>query len=141
MAEDIVQNSFIKAYRNLYSFNTKKRFSSWIYRIVHNEAINQIKKQKKIISLDDNKFLLETLFTNEDIQLDFEKKEISENIQKCLNKLPIKYSEPLILFFLEEKSYTEISDILRIPVNTVGTRIKRGKIYLKKICEKKGSKL
>ena len=43
-AADVVQQSFIKAYVNLQSFNLKKKFSSWIYRIVHNEAINEIKK-------------------------------------------------------------------------------------------------
>src|SRR4030065_1487483 len=51
-AADIVQESFIKAYINLNGFNTKKKFSSWIYRIVHNEVINLIDKNKKNIGLD-----------------------------------------------------------------------------------------
>ena len=53
-AADIVQESFIKAYVNLNGFNTKKKFASWIYRIVHNEAINLINKQKKQVSLYDD---------------------------------------------------------------------------------------
>ena len=52
--EDILQVVFIKAYKNLYGFNTKKKFSSWIYRIAHNEAVNHLKKySKERISLDD----------------------------------------------------------------------------------------
>jgi RNA polymerase sigma-70 factor (ECF subfamily) len=50
--------------------------------------------------------------------------------------MPLIYREPLSLFFIEEKSYEEISDILRIPTGTVGTRINRAKLILKKICQK-----
>ncbi|MDD5681358.1 MAG: sigma factor-like helix-turn-helix DNA-binding protein, partial [Candidatus Omnitrophica bacterium] len=55
---------------------------------------------------------------------------------KCLNKMSIIYKEPLSLYYLEEKSYEEISDILRIPIGTVGTRINRAKGLMKKICQK-----
>src|SRR3989339_1902800 len=54
MATDAVQESFIKAYINLNGFNTKKKFSSWIYRIVHNEVINIIDKHKKSIVFDES---------------------------------------------------------------------------------------
>ena len=50
--------------------------------------------------------------------------------------MPVIYREPLSLYFLEEKPYEEISDILRIPVGTVGTRINRAKVLMKKICQK-----
>ena len=51
-ALDIVQESFIKAFIHLQGFNTKKKFSSWLYRIVHNEAINAVKKTRKEVSFD-----------------------------------------------------------------------------------------
>ncbi len=130
-SEDVVQNSFIKAFINLNSFNIKKKFSTWIYRITHNEAINEIVKHKNEIPMfEDMDFQ-----SNEDIEIDFFKGELKEKIQDCLSKLPVLYSEPLSLFFLEEKSYEEISDILRLPVGTVGTRINRAKILMKKICQ------
>jgi len=50
--------------------------------------------------------------------------------------MPIIYKEPLSLFYLEEKSYEEISDILRIPIGTVGTRVNRAKVIMKKLCQK-----
>ena len=53
-AADVVQESFIKAYENLNSFNSNKKFSSWIYRIVHNQAINLINKHKKETPMLDN---------------------------------------------------------------------------------------
>jgi len=133
-SDDIVQNTFIKAYKNLHGFNTKRKFSSWIYRIAHNEAVNIVRKKKNEISLEKNSWIGEKFAGKEDIIGDFEKKEAVKMIKLSLNRLPIKYRSPLTLFFLEEKSYEEISDILRIPKGTVGTRIGRGKGLLKKIC-------
>jgi len=127
LAEDVVQEAFIKAYINLNSFNTKKKFSSWIYRIVHNEAINALKKKKKEISLDENEWLKRSIKDRVDIEEEFSKKEIVNIIKKYINKLPIKYKSPLILYFFEENTYEEISDVLRMPIGTVGTRINRGK--------------
>jgi len=128
---DIVQDSFIKAYVNLNSFKKDKKFSSWIYRIAHNEAVNIIKRHSKDVSMpEDFDFK-----SDEDIEKNFEIKEIGEEIQECLGKIPLIYSEALELFFLEEKSYEEISDILRIPMGTVATRINRAKILMRKICK------
>ncbi len=132
-AADAVQESFIKAYVNLNSFNTKKKFSSWMYRIVHNEAINIIKKYKKEVSLSSN-FDLPSKTNIED---EMNKKEIIEKAKNCLSQMPIIYSEPLALYYLEDKSYEEISDILRIPMGTVATRINRSKVIMKNICQKK----
>ncbi len=131
-AVDVVQESFIKAYINLNSFNTAKKFSSWLYRIAHNESINVLKKyNKEVPLLDDIDFKSE-----EDTELEFEQKENIIKIQKCLHQIPLIYSEPLTLFYLEEKSYEEISDILQLPMGTVATRISRAKIIMKNICQK-----
>ncbi|KKR51744.1 MAG: RNA polymerase, sigma-24 subunit, ECF subfamily [Parcubacteria group bacterium GW2011_GWE1_40_20] len=131
-ASDIVQDSFIKAYINLKGFDTKKKFSSWIYRIVHNEAMNIINKQKKQTSLYKEK----DFDSGIDIESDFIKKELKTRAHNCLNLMAVIYKEPLSLYYLEEKSYEEISDILKIPAGTVGTRINRAKIIMKKICQK-----
>ena len=131
-ASHIVQDSLAKAYINLNGFNTKKKFSSWIYRIVHNEAMNVIKKyQKEVPILDDFDFE-----SDEDITKDFEQKETAAHVEKCLKSIPLIYSEPLSLFYLDEKSYEEISDILRIPMGTVAIRMSRAKKLMKHICQK-----
>ena len=129
--EDVLQDVFIKAYRNLYGFDVKRKFSSWIYRIAHNEAVNHIKKNSKVrVSLDD----IEYKIVDEKIDLGskIDKKILRKNIAESLENIGFKYREVLTLFFFEDKSYEEISDILRIPVNTVGTLILRGKKLLKK---------
>ncbi len=131
-ASHVVQDSLVKAYINLNGFNTKKKFSSWVYRIVHNEAMNVLKKyQKEVPILDDFDFESE-----EDITKDFEQKETILYVEKCLNLMPLIYSEPLTLYYLDEKSYEEISDILRIPMGTVATRMSRAKKLMKHICQK-----
>ena len=130
-AADVVQDAFIKAYVKLNSFDSKRQFSSWIYRIVHNEAINLINKYKK------EKPLFEDVDFDSGINIEEEytKKEIEKMVKDCLEEIPLLYREPLSLYFLEDKSYSEISDILRIPTGTVGTRINRAKLIMKKKCQ------
>lgn len=132
-AADVVQSAFIKAFTNLNGFDASKKFSSWIYRIAHNEAMNLIDKNQKEIPFPEG-FDAES---DEDIEKDFEKKETREKIEKCLTNMPILYSEPLSLYYMEEKSYEEISDILQIPMGTVATRISRAKLLMKKLCQTK----
>ncbi len=131
-ALDVVQNAFIKAYVNLHGFDINKKFSSWMYRIVHNEAINSIKKYRKELSIESKIEIM----SKEDVEAEFDTKEIIEKAQECLGKMPVIYREPLELFFLEDKSYEEISDILRIPMGTVATRINRAKGIMKTLCQK-----
>jgi RNA polymerase sigma-70 factor (ECF subfamily) len=133
MATDAVQESFIKAYINLNSFNLKKKFSSWIYRIVHNQALTIVGKNRQHQSIE-NASEIESETNLED---DLIKKELVKHAHDCLEQMPILYKEPLSLFYLEEKTYEEIGDILRISIGTVGTRINRAKIMVKKICQKK----
>jgi RNA polymerase sigma-70 factor (ECF subfamily) len=129
---DIVQASFIKAFVNLNSFNTKQKFNSWIYRIVHNETLNLLKKYPgETPLLDDVDFKSE-----ENIEENFIKDETKLQVEKCLREIPILYSEPLTLYYLEDKSYEEISDILRLPMGTVAVRINRAKKLMKNICQK-----
>lgn len=128
--EDVLQVVFIKAYKNLYGFNINKKFSSWIYRIAHNEAINYFKKYSgKKISLDE----VEYKIIDEKINMQdyVDKNFLKKKIEKLLINIKLKYREPLILFYFEGKSYEEISDILKIPKSTVGTLILRGKKILK----------
>ncbi len=130
--KEIVQETFIKCYINLNGFNIKKKFSSWLYRIAHNETMNFFNKNKKQISLNEKI----NLSDDYNIEEELVKKEIKKNLEKCLEKLPIIYKETIILYYLEERSYEEISDILKIPIGTVSVRINRSKSLLKKICQK-----
>ncbi len=128
--EDVLQIVFIKTYRNLNGFDPKRKFSSWIYRITHNEAINHLKKNKRVkICLDDVEYKI--IDENINISESIDRKILKSEIEKAISCLNIKYKEPIILFYFEEKSYEEISDILKIPKSTVGTLILRGKKQMK----------
>jgi RNA polymerase sigma-70 factor (ECF subfamily) len=132
MGADAVQEGFIKAYINLAGFDVKKKFSSWIYRIVHNESVNLLSKYKIQQPIDDKM----EFDSGVNLEEEFIKNELVSHAHHCLEQMPLIYKEPLSLFYLEEKSYEEISDILRIPIGTVGTRVNRAKILMKKICQK-----
>jgi len=129
--EDVLQAVFIKTYKNLFSFNMNKKFSSWIYKIAHNEAINYIRKNSASHQVSLDKVEYQIIDKNIDLGKNFDQILLKKQIENSLSQLKLKYREPLILFFFEQKSYEEISDILRIPKSTVGTLISRGKKMLK----------
>ncbi len=142
-AEDLLQDIFIKVYRNLNGFNQNLKFSSWIYRIAHNEILNYAYKKGKYsdfiqtdISDSDETSIIDKMPGTEDSNADFEAKQSHEKILSALMELPIKYREALVLRFFEDKSYNEISDILRKPDGTVATLINRAKRKFEKIAEK-----
>lgn len=135
---DIVQNAFIKAYVNLKGFDISKKLSSWLYRIVHNEAVNRIRKESRFFSFEDIEWVEQIFSRSEPVEEALQASEIRKLLKESLQEIPLAYRAPLILFYLEDKSYDEISDVLRIPMGTVGTRINRGKKYLKKVVQKKG---
>jgi len=136
--EDIVQDVFIKAYENIQSFDTKRKFSSWLYRIAHNEFVNALKKHKKRpLSFFELDIILPHL-SAEEINQKIDNQEILKNLDAYLDKLSLKYREPIILYYIEELSYKEIADVLHIPISTVGIRLKRAKEKIKnKIHEQK----
>lgn len=131
-AADVVQEAFIKAFVNLQSFNSKKKFSSWLYRITHNEAMNILNRHKQELATPKDLDFASDLNLEDDLI----KKELKNRAKECLAKMPVIYKEVLTLYYLEEQSYETISDILRISIGTVGTRLNRAKIIMKKICQK-----
>lgn len=131
-SEDILQIVFIKTYTNLMSFNFNYKFSSWIYRITHNEVVNYIRKYQKrnIVEIDWDVFL--PIDTSKDEIINSIDKENLENwLKDNLNVLDYKYKEVLVLYYFDGMSYKEISDILKIPIATIGVRIKRAKALMK----------
>lgn len=131
-ARDAVQDVFIKAYRNIQSFDPDRRFSPWIYRIAHNELINLIKKKgREPISFFDPDTLFPHPATETTPQDDIEEKELRNALEHLLGKLDPKYREPLVLYYFESMDYQQISEIMRIPSSTVGIRLKRGREQLR----------
>lgn len=138
--EDILQETFLKCYLNLNDYDHDLKFSSWIYRITHNETMTFFRKKKirpaPALNEDDLR-LLENIADEVNLLEHISQKFDVELICKAVGQVDEKYREALVLKFFEEKSYTEISDILEIPEGTVATYISRGKKELKGILSQK----
>lgn len=129
---DILQESFIKAYRYLNDYDETLKFSTWLYRITHNQAIDilrsaQVRPFLSSLSLEDAEQFMPT---DTDTEGQFLRQDDLEKVRAAIGGLPLLYREVLILRFLEEKSYEEIVDILKKPKGTIATLIKRGRALL-----------
>jgi RNA polymerase sigma-70 factor (ECF subfamily) len=130
--EDVVQEVFLKAYQNIQSFDATRKFSSWLYRIAHNEFVNVLRKKgRSPISFFDPETIFPHPQSKEIPEKDFLDQETKAVLDKALEILPAKYQEPLILHYIEDIDYREIADILHLPVSTVGVRILRAKKLLR----------
>lgn len=137
--EDILQNSFIKIYRYLYSFNDSFAFSSWAYRIVHNETYDffRIKKRRPEITVgEESQHLFLAIEAEDNPEQIFDTNIDKALMTSALEKLDKKYRDVLLLRYTEDKDYRQISDILQIPEGSVATLIHRGKKELRKVFEK-----
>ncbi|RLD12768.1 RNA polymerase subunit sigma-24 [candidate division KSB1 bacterium] len=138
-AEDLTQETFIKAYNSINSFNEEYAFSTWLFKIATNHCIDFFRKRKlKTYSMDEPMQYKEdeikheyasTDPTKEHEMIDSEKSRI---IREAINKLPEKYRIAIVLRHHEEKSYDEIAQILNLPLGTVKARIFRAREMLKK---------
>ena len=143
-AEDILQDAFIKIYRNLNDFDPGMKFSSWAYRITHNEIISRWRRNKtrpELINSEAKDLLLAKIGSNTDIEKDLLTKDLRDELFGLLTKLDEKYRQVIILRYFEEKDYKEISDILKLPINTVGTLLSRAKKKLERLLLNKNIKL
>lgn len=137
LALDVVQDTFIKAYQNLQGFNSNYKFSSWIYRIAHNEAMNAVRKNGRTRSLDNDEAPEPYYEPRLDEKIDQEI--LNQYVHGCIEKLEPKYREVVQLVYFEHMKYDEVSDVLHVPSSTVGVWLSRAKAKLKTICEQKGA--
>jgi len=136
--EDILQNIFVKTYKNIQGFDTALSFSAWIYRIAHNEAISFFRRKKVRPEghlVDDGEQVLLAILDEYDFTKDIDRKINGKRIAKWVQKLDEIYQDIIILRYFEDREYKEISDILKIPEGTVATLLYRAKKKLKILLE------
>jgi RNA polymerase sigma-70 factor (ECF subfamily) len=129
-AADFTQDVFFKAYRNLPSFKGRSRFSTWLYRIAYNTAVNGITRRKEYLSLAEED--LSTGETPEQLAL---KTAAREAVQKAVEELPERYRICVDLFFFYNRSIREIEVITGFPENTIKSHVFRAKKLLRERLE------
>jgi RNA polymerase sigma factor (sigma-70 family) len=138
-AQDLVQETFIKAFSSLKSYNPSYRFTTWLYKIAANSSIDHIRKKRlQTFSLDqpidtrDGQVEVEVADMSYHPERDLADKQQRTSISDAIDSLPDKYRQVIIMRHQEDKSYEQIAEILHVPVGTVKARIFRARELLKK---------
>jgi RNA polymerase sigma-70 factor (ECF subfamily) len=127
-ATDFMQDVFLKVYRSLERFEGRSRFSTWLYRIAYNTALNGVGRRKDYRSLAED----------EDVMVDGDTPErkavrgaAREAVREAVRELPGKYRVCVDLFFFYDRSFKEIEAITGFPVNTIKSHVFRAKKLLR----------
>lgn len=135
-AEDIIQESFLSAFKKIHQFKAEVTFGAWLKKIVVNKSINHLRKtQLAIVDID------KVNYGYEDIEPDHWKVDgdiILKEVKEAIDLLPEKYRFVTMLYLIEGFDHPEISDILNISVAASKTQLMRGKIKLRKTLKLKG---
>jgi RNA polymerase sigma-70 factor (ECF subfamily) len=127
-AQDVVQDVFLNVYNKLRQFQFKSSFKTWLYRITVNAALNACKKQKKELGLQrDYKNAVRHSGSFSSAEERLEREERERLLRVLLEKLSPEQRTCIILREIEGLSYQEISEVLKININTVRSRLKRAR--------------
>ena len=143
-AEDAVQEAFLRAYLSLASYDATYRFSTWLFRIATNLALNRIKAAQRVVSLE----MLQERPGEPPQELPdpqdacrpephAERLELARTVRECLDQLPEAYREVVSLRHCADRTYEEIAAITGLPLNTVRTRLHRGRERLGECLEQR----
>jgi len=143
LAEDLLQDTFLKLYTHKNSYKEIAKFSTWIYTIAGNFAKTELRKFKRRktyshsdLSFNDNEFIIEDKNkTPSDIFLD---EGLRKSLHECLSLLPLNFKNIIILRDIQELSYDEISTIVELSLGTVKSRINRARLKLYECLQNKG---
>jgi RNA polymerase sigma-70 factor (ECF subfamily) len=127
-AEDITFDTFIRCFKALHRFDRTKQFSTWLFTIAHNLVIDFFRKNKQEYEYFDEQHAVKDDFVQR-----YEIKKKLEKIERALTQLPPSDREIVILFHKEEYSYQEISEIVKLPVTTIKTRLHRARKKLQQL--------
>jgi RNA polymerase sigma-70 factor (ECF subfamily) len=137
-AEDLAQNTFIKAYRALPKFRNEADFGTWLHRIAVNLSINEKRKRRPDVSLDnpvqtmDGEMPRMVASDTESPEEAYENKEFSGMVRRALKELSVEHRAVLVLREMQGYSYDEIAVMLDCSLGTVKSRINRARQTLKK---------
>ncbi len=124
-AKDVTQDTFIKVYRNIKSFKGEAKFSTWLFQIAYNTAISQQRKQQKQINYESEMIYQKESSYSGSSQEILEKKERSIMVNKAIDSLSESDAAIVNLYYKEEMSIHEISEILDLSISNVKVKLHR----------------
>jgi RNA polymerase sigma-70 factor (ECF subfamily) len=140
-AEDLTQEVFIRVYRSLDQYDPKQGdLANWLMRLARNLVIDDYRHRQRnpqnsmADAVDDHQYHLRAVGGG--AQKEMERRELASQVQEGIDKLPADLKTCVILRDIEELTYQEIVDVLKIPEGTVKSRINRGRIELAKILKR-----
>jgi len=141
-AEEALQDSFVRGYRALPSFEWKSSFSTWFYRIVYNTCATAVGKKNRIhpLSIDvEDEDGLRIEIESDELQPDIriESNEFSQIVNEEVEKLPVVYGSTFTLFAIQDMSYEEIVQVTGLPLGTVKARLFRARAMLREAVVKR----
>ena len=126
LADDLAQQTFLRAYKNIRSFRGEARFSTWLYRIAYNCFREDARRRKELVGIDE-----EQLQTQHDPQV--ADPALRHDLMRALNLLPLNERSAVLLCCQNGLSHDEASRVLDIPLGTVKTNVLRGREKLKRM--------
>jgi len=132
LADDLSQEVFLRVYRGLSAFQGKSKLSTWIYRIAYRVCLEESERAYRrhtFVPLDEDHPTSSTAVRVEDSA--FSQVDARESVEYWLSKLPPNYRMAINLYYLHDRSYREIADVMGIPEGTVKTYLHRAKEMLK----------
>jgi len=136
-SEDVVQETFLRVYKNKHLYRNIAKFSTWIYTIAGNLAKTELRRRKRrrLLSIsqmgfNDKDYDIPDSAITPDREVEGGMKE--DVIRAEIDKLPVRFREVVVLRDIQEFSYEEISEMLKIPIGTVKSRVNRGRLRLQK---------
>ncbi|MCG3152806.1 MAG: ECF RNA polymerase sigma factor SigW [bacterium] len=133
--EDLAQEAFLKAWRSLPGFRGDCQIATWLYRIVYRQALQHIRSRERQFRLQDE---AQTLRDVAETPLpDAARTELRLTLDSALSQLPAPQRLALGLYYFQEQSYEEVAAIMQLPLNTVKTHIRRGKLRLRELLQER----
>ena len=132
-ADDVLQDTFLQAFRKLSTFREDSSFYTWVYRIAINAAINLRRRQRRMLTLSDESQINDRLVTDPELgpEKRLEHSDEVRELQDGLNQLSDEHRNILVLREINGMSYEDISELLDMPIGTVRSRLHRARLQLR----------
>ncbi|WP_134700119.1 RNA polymerase sigma factor [Ammoniphilus sp. YIM 78166] len=131
-AMDAAQEALIKVYNKIDTFQEKAKFSTWVQRIVTNICIDHCRKRKETMSIDEHELpLQDQTDVEEEVQMTY----MAKDIREAINLLPEQHRTVVVMRYIQDYSYNEISEALELPLNTVKSHLFRARQQLQKLLQ------